>query len=62
MRALPSRVALRWIPAVGAVLESGRGVKEGMVRYLEPAKGAGGKYTVKNLGNTEIMSFVIVLK
>ena len=37
-------------------------VKTGTVRYLEPAKGAGAKYTVKNIGNTEIVSFVIVLK
>jgi hypothetical protein len=37
-------------------------VKTGMVRYLEPAKGAGEKYTVKNVGNTEIVSFVVVLK
>jgi len=37
-------------------------VKEGMVRYLEPSKGAASKYTVKNIGNTEIVSFVIVLK
>jgi len=36
--------------------------KTGTVRFLEPAKGAGGKYTVKNVGNTEIVSFVIVLK
>jgi len=35
-------------------------VKTGTVRYLEPSKG--GKYTVKNIGNTEIVSFVIVLK
>jgi hypothetical protein len=37
-------------------------VKAGMVRYLEPAKGAGEKYTVKNVGKTEIVSFVVVLK
>jgi hypothetical protein len=37
-------------------------LKTGTVRYLEPAKGAGGKYTVKNVGNTEVVSFVIVLK
>ena len=36
-------------------------VKEGMVRYLEPSKG-GAKYTVKNIGKTEIVSFVVVLK
>ena len=37
-------------------------LKTGMVRYLEPAKGPGGKYTTKNIGNTEIVSFVVVLK
>jgi hypothetical protein len=37
-------------------------VKAGTVRFLEPAKGAGGKYTVQNVGNTEVVSFVIVLK
>jgi hypothetical protein len=35
-------------------------VKTGMVRYLEPSKG--GKYTVKNVGNTEVVSFLVVLK
>ena len=37
-------------------------VKTGTVRWLEPAKGAGDKYTVKNVGKTEVVSFVIVLK
>ena len=37
-------------------------LKAGMVRFLEPAKGAGEKYTNKNIGNTEIVSFVVVLK
>ena len=36
-------------------------VKDGTVRYLEPSKG-GAKYTVKNIGKTEIVSFVVVLK
>jgi hypothetical protein len=35
-------------------------VKTGMVRFLEPSKG--GKYTVKNVGNTEVVSFLVVLK
>jgi hypothetical protein len=35
-------------------------VKTGMVRYLEPSKG--GKYTVKNIGNTEIVNYVVLLK
>lgn len=37
-------------------------LKSGMVRYLEPAKGAADKYTTKNIGNTEIVSVVVVLK
>lgn len=37
-------------------------LKTGTVRYLEPTKGAGGKYTVKNIGNTEVVTFVVVLK
>ena len=37
-------------------------VKSGMVRYLEPAKGPSGKFTTKNIGNTEIVSVVTVLK
>ncbi len=37
-------------------------VKEGMVRYLEPAKGPSGKYTTKNIGNTEIVSVIVILK
>jgi len=36
-------------------------VKEGTTRWLEPTKG-GLKYTVKNIGKTEIVSFVVVLK
>lgn len=36
-------------------------LKAGTVRFLEPTKG-GATYTVKNIGNTEIVSFVIVLK
>jgi hypothetical protein len=37
-------------------------VKSGMVRFLEPAKGAGEKYTTKNVGNTEIVMVVTELK
>jgi hypothetical protein len=37
-------------------------VKSGMVRFLEPAKNAGEKYTTKNVGNTEIVSVVTELK
>jgi hypothetical protein len=37
-------------------------VKAGMTRYLEPAKGPGGKYTNKNIGNTDIVSYVVLLK
>ena len=37
-------------------------VKTGMVRWLEPSKGAAGKYTVKNVGKTEIVTFVVVMK
>ncbi len=36
--------------------------KTGTVRFLEPAKGAGGKYTVKNVGKTEMVNYVVVLK
>ena len=36
-------------------------VKEGMTRWLEPTKG-GATYTVKNIGNTEIVNLVVVLK
>ena len=36
-------------------------LKEGTVRWLEPTKG-GATYTVKNIGKTEIVSYVIVLK
>ena len=36
--------------------------KTGTVRFLEPAKGAGGKYTVKNVGNTEVVNYVVLLK
>lgn len=36
-------------------------VKEGMVRWLEPSKG-GAKYTVQNIGKTEIVNVVVVLK
>jgi len=36
-------------------------LKEGTVRYLEPTKG-GATYTVKNIGKTDVVSFVIVLK
>ena len=36
-------------------------VKDGMVRFLEPSKG-GAKYTVKNIGKTEIVNYVVVLK
>jgi len=36
--------------------------KTGTVRFLEPAKGAGGKYMVKNVGNTEVVNYVVLLK
>ena len=36
-------------------------LKAGMVRYLEPSKGSAG-YTVKNIGNTDVVSFVVILK
>ena len=36
-------------------------LKPGMVRYLEPSKGSAG-YTVKNIGNTDVVSFVVILK
>lgn len=36
-------------------------LKEGTVRFLEPSTG-GATYTVKNVGKTEVVSFVIVLK
>ena len=37
-------------------------LKEGTVRFLEPSKGDSGKYTTKNVGTTEIVSYVVVLK
>jgi hypothetical protein len=37
-------------------------VKAGMVRFLEPAKGPSEKYTTKNIGNTEIVSVIVILK
>jgi hypothetical protein len=37
-------------------------LKTGTVRYLEPAKGPSGKYTTKNIGNTEVVSYVVQLK
>jgi hypothetical protein len=37
-------------------------VKAGMTRYLEPAKTPGGKYTNKNIGTTDIVSYVVLLK
>ena len=37
-------------------------VKNGEVRYLEAAKTPGGKYTVKNVGKTEIVNVVVLLK
>ena len=37
-------------------------LKTGMVRYLEPSKGPSDKYTTKNIGNTEVVSFVVQLK
>lgn len=36
-------------------------LKDGMVRWNEPSKG-GVTYTVKNIGKTEVVSFVVVLK
>jgi hypothetical protein len=36
-------------------------LKEGTVRWLEPSKG-GATYTVRNVGKTEIVNYVIVLK
>lgn len=36
-------------------------LKDGQVRYLEPTKG-GAKYTVKNIGKTEVVNYVVVLK
>lgn len=36
-------------------------IKEGTVRYLEPTKG-GASYTVRNIGKTEVVNYVIVLK
>ena len=35
--------------------------KAGTVRYLEPTKG-GATYTTKNIGKTEIVNFVVVIK
>jgi len=37
-------------------------VKTGMVRFLEPTKGPSDKYTTRNIGNTEVVSFVVQLK
>jgi hypothetical protein len=37
-------------------------LKTGMVRYLEPSKGASDKWTTKNIGNTDVVSVVTVLK
>ena len=37
-------------------------LKNGEVRYLEAAKTPGGKYTVKNVGKTEIVNVVVLLK
>jgi hypothetical protein len=37
-------------------------VKEGLARMLEPAKTPAEKYTTKNIGNTEIVSVVVILK
>jgi hypothetical protein len=37
-------------------------VKTGMVRYLEPSKGASDKFTTKNIGNTDVVSIVTILK
>ena len=37
-------------------------LKAGTTRYIEPAKSAGEKYTVQNIGSTEVVSFVVVLK
>ena len=37
-------------------------LKAGTVRYLEPSKGAGDKYTVKNIGKTDVVSYVVLLK
>lgn len=37
-------------------------LKEGTVRWLEPTPKGGATYTVQNVGKTEIVSFVIVLK
>jgi hypothetical protein len=36
-------------------------LKTGTVRYLEPTKG-GATYTVKNIGTTEVVTYVVVLK
>jgi hypothetical protein len=36
-------------------------LKTGTVRYVEPGKVAGDKYTVKNIGNTEVVSYVVML-
>jgi len=36
-------------------------LKEGQVRYLEPTKG-GATYTTKNIGKTEIVNYVVVIK
>jgi hypothetical protein len=37
-------------------------LKDGQVRFIEPGKGAASKYTVKNIGTTEVVSFVVQLK
>lgn len=36
-------------------------LKEGTVRWLEPTKGSA-TYTVRNIGKTEVVNYVIVLK
>ena len=36
-------------------------LKSGTVRYLEPSKG-GATYTTKNIGKTEIVNYVVVVK
>jgi hypothetical protein len=37
-------------------------VKTGTVRFLEPSKNTGETYTSKNIGKTEIVAYVVVLK
>jgi hypothetical protein len=37
-------------------------LKAGTLRYLEPTKAPGGQWTTKNIGNTDVVSIITVLK